>query len=212
MALERERIRAKPVWWTGERPAVPARHGFQRWLRGTALLAAASLILGMSGPLDSHGMILAIGDSLTHGSSASPGHRWVDILGAIESGRDGFTSADAIAHPWVIPSGVEVVLVEFGVNDYLRGVPSAVFEANMARLLAQLKPRVILVAAPAPLDPRASIEPWARYVEAMGRLGQVVDIGVFGPDLFISDGIHPNDAGHAAMAAIIGRALRAQSS
>jgi len=184
--------------------------GVRRWLRGAALLATVSLVLGMSGPPHPRGSIIAIGDSLTRGGFASPGQRWVDILGVIESGRDGCTSADAVAHPWVVPSSIDVVLVEFGVNDYLRGVPSAVFETNMARLLARFKSRVILIAAPAPLDPGASIEPWERYVEAMSRLGQVVDIGTFGPDLFVSDGIHPNDAGNAAMAEIIGHALAAQ--
>ena len=176
-------------------------------LGAVALAVGAVVTVGVAVFLDRSSRTLAIGDSLTHGALASPGHRWVDILHVNEQGRNGFTSADAAAYPWVIPSSIDVVLVEFGVNDYLRGVPSKVFETNMAMLLARLTPRVILIAAPAPLDPRDSVEPWGNYVAAMRRLGQVVDVGTFGPDLFTADGVHPNDAGHAVMAEIIGKAL-----
>lgn len=182
----------------------------QALLVGGALLAAVTLIFGTSSPAIAPGNILAIGDSLTRGSSATPGHRWVDILGVAEAGHDGFTSADAAVFPWEIPPSIGIVLVEFGVNDYLRGIPSSVFEANMARLMAPLKARIVLIAAPAPLDPRGSIEPWANYVDAMRRLGDVIDMGTFGPDLFIGDGVHPNDAGNAAMAEVVRKTLNSR--
>ena len=60
---------------------------------------------------------------------------------------------------------------------------------------------------PKPIPPWSSIEPWSDYVAVMCQLGTVIDIGAFGPELFVADGTHPNDAGEAVFAAKIRSAL-----
>ena len=110
---------------------------------------------------------IALGDSYTIGTSVRPQERWPDqlsaALGAEEPtlhlvgnlGVNGYTSADLIRHelPALDVLRAEFATVLVGVNDVVRGVQPATYEANAGRildtLLARLAPsRVLTVAIP----------------------------------------------------------------
>jgi acyl-CoA thioesterase-1 len=110
---------------------------------------------------------IALGDSYTIGTSVRPHERWPDqlsaALGAKEPtlhlvanlGVNGYTSADLIRHelPAFDLLRPEFATVLIGVNDVVRGVPHATYEANARRILetvlARLAPsRVLTVAIP----------------------------------------------------------------
>lgn len=110
---------------------------------------------------------VALGDSYTIGTSVAPGDRWPDQLVAAlgpESpslrlvanlGVNGYTSADLIRDelPALADLDPDVVTVLIGVNDVVQGVPTPVYEANVATILdslvARLPPdRIVTVAIP----------------------------------------------------------------
>jgi lysophospholipase L1-like esterase len=99
---------------------------------------------------------VALGDSYTIGTSVRQAERWPDQLVAAlgpdeptltlaaNLGVDGFTSADLIR---VELAALEDLAPEFatvliGVNDVVRGVPLATYEANVASILGTLLARL----------------------------------------------------------------------
>jgi lysophospholipase L1-like esterase len=110
---------------------------------------------------------VALGDSYTIGTSVAAEDRWPDqlvsALGAepptlqlvANLGVDGYTSADLIRDelPALADLDPDFATVLIGVNDVVQGVPTAVYEANVATildaLLARLPPeRIVTVAIP----------------------------------------------------------------
>ena len=110
---------------------------------------------------------VALGDSYTIGTSVRPAERWPDQLVAA-LGRDepsldlvanlgvnGYTSSDLIAHelPALPDLHPEFVTVLIGVNDVVRGVAPARYEANLVTILDTLTARltadrIVAVATP----------------------------------------------------------------
>lgn len=168
------------------------------------VVAAVGIAFSIAAPRH----VIGIGDSLTRGALASsPEHRWADLLGIQADGHDGFTSADALGYPWHV-DGATIILVEFGVNDYLGAVPSSTFGRNLRGLVAELPHvRTVLVAAAPPLDHMAAVEPWENYVAEMRAIGETIEIPPL-PAADLPDGIHPNDAGEIVWADTIRAALR----
>ena len=110
---------------------------------------------------------VALGDSYTIGTAIAPEDRWPDQLVAAlgpgsptvevvaNLGVNGYTSADLIRDELSALADLDpdVVTVLIGVNDVVQGVPTAVYEANVATildtLLARLPPeRIVTVAIP----------------------------------------------------------------
>lgn len=129
------------------------------------------------------------------------------------AGVSGDTSAGGLARlEWVLGSHPDVVLVELGGNDALRGLPPAELEANLDRILATLtrrgvRPLLAGMRAPRNLGP----EYVTRFDAVYPRLAAKYDVplypffleGVAGvPALNQPDGIHPNPKG---VAVIVGR-------
>lgn len=109
---------------------------------------------------------VALGDSYTIGTSVEPAERWPDQLVAALAGPpralalvanlgvNGYTSRDLIHHelPALKTLAPDFVTVLIGVNDVVQGVPTAVYDANVATildwLLAAVAARVVTVAIP----------------------------------------------------------------
>ena len=110
---------------------------------------------------------VALGDSYTIGTSVSPTERWPEqLVRAVAAGPsdvelvanlgvNGYTSGDLIRDELPALDGLrpDVASVLIGVNDVVRGVPPAAYEANVATildtLLARLPPdRILTVAIP----------------------------------------------------------------
>lgn len=62
------------------------------------------------------------------------------------AGVSGDTTAQALARvDWSVPQGTQAVILEFGANDMLRGVPPAAVKQNLEAIIQKLKARHIEV-------------------------------------------------------------------
>jgi lysophospholipase L1-like esterase len=161
--------------------------------------------------LDSPGTtIVCLGDSITAGVGAEPGHAYPDVLAArlgvpvINAGVPGDTTEGALARlDQVLAEDPWLVIVELGGNDRLRQVPPERTEAALRTILQRLlAARVVpvLVELDAPFS--------GSYNAIYGRLADELSIPMVGDVLreilmdptLKSDPIHPNTRGHELLA------------
>jgi acyl-CoA thioesterase I len=112
-------------------------------------------------------LLVCFGDSLTAGYGADPGQSYPDYLQAdldamgykyrvVNEGISGNTTKDGVGRLGsIVALKPSVVVVEFGGNDGLRGLPIADSRANLDRIVATLKAsgaRVVLAGITLPPD------------------------------------------------------------
>lgn len=166
--------------------------------------------------------VVFLGDSLTAGfglaeEEAYPA-RVEELLAAegveaevINAGVSGETSAGGLARiDWILRLEPDVVVVELGPNDGLRGLPLDATEENLRRIVERIRAagaRVLLVGLQIP--PNYGPDYAGRFRELYPRLAEELDVplvpflleGVGGePELNLADGMHPNAAGHRRLA------------
>ncbi len=115
-----------------------------------AILLAYPL-LAHAAPDGSLPAIVCFGDSITAGHGVDPGHSYPDYLQAdlsargyryriVNQGVSGDTTKDAIERlDEVLKLHPAVVIVEFGGNDGLRGLPIAATRANLDAIVSTLR-------------------------------------------------------------------------
>jgi len=161
--------------------------------------------------------IVGFGDSLMAGYRLGPGESFADKLQAAlkkdgydvtvaNAGVSGDTTSDGLARlDWSVPDGTDLVILELGANDMLRGVDPALTRKNLEAMIERLKERGIKVllfgmkAAPN-LGPDYQKAFDAIYPDLAARyslpLYPFFLDGVAGhPDLQLDDGMHPNAKG-----------------
>ncbi|ANT49052.1 arylesterase [Mesorhizobium amorphae] len=101
--------------------------------------------------------IVGYGDSLMAGFGLGPGEGFTDRLQAAlrarghdvtvaNAGVSGDTTSGGLARlDWSVPDGTQLVILELGANDMLRGVSPGITEKNLDEMLARLKQRKIAV-------------------------------------------------------------------
>jgi acyl-CoA thioesterase I len=187
----------------------PHRRAFLALL---AFLAAA--------PLSAQGRkirIVALGDSLSAGYGLPPAAAFPNTLEralkarglnvAVENaGVSGDTASGGRDRvDWSVPDGTDLVIVELGANDALRGVDPKVTEAALDEIVARLKARRIGVLLAGMLAPPNNGPDYGKAFNGIyGRLAEKHRVplypffleGVAGnPKLNLPDGIHPTAAG-----------------
>ncbi len=102
-------------------------------------------------PADRRPLLVCFGDSLTAGAGTGPGESFPDYLQSAldqrhihyrvdNQGISGNTTKDALQRlPGILALHPAVVLVEFGGNDGLRGLPIADTRANLDHIVATLQ-------------------------------------------------------------------------
>jgi acyl-CoA thioesterase I len=161
--------------------------------------------------------IVGFGDSLMAGYSLGPGEGFTDRLQAAlrakghdvsvaNAGVSGDTSSGGLARlDWSVPDGTELVILELGANDMLRGVSPGIPEKNLDEMMARLKGRKIAVLL---AGMRAAPNLGADYQNAFDAIYPKLAAkyavplypffldGVAGvPALQLGDGLHPNAKG-----------------
>jgi acyl-CoA thioesterase-1 len=188
--------------------------------QGTSVikLAALALALIVAGPATAaQTTILAFGDSLTAGYGLGPADAFPARLEAalkarghdvrvINAGVSGDTSAGGLARlDWSLADKPDLVLLELGSNDMLRGIEPASTEANldaMLRKLTDAKVKVLLIGmyAARNLGP----DYVTRFDAIYPRLAQKYGVALYpffldgvalDEKLNQGDGMHPNSAG-----------------
>ena len=182
-------------------------------------------------PEDSARTILFFGDSLTSGYGLGREQAYpallqarIDSLGwnfrVVNAGLDGETSAAGLRRvDWILRRPVDIFVLELGGNDGLRGLPLQQTESNLAAILERAReknPGVELVIAGMQLPPNLGPDYTGRFRDIFPRLAERSGAllipflleGVGGdPELMSADGIHPNAAGHARVAAVVWASL-----
>jgi acyl-CoA thioesterase-1 len=180
-------------------------------------------------------IIVAFGDSLSEGTGVGYGESFPDVLQqrldaagykyrVVNMGIGGDTTTGGLARVHtVVALKPEIVLLELGGNDGLRGVPVAATKANLERLVQALKAggvhRIVLAGMSLPPNYGApyihTFENMYRDVAAKYRLELIPflfeDIAkelARRPDLLQRDGIHPSAAGHRIMADTVFRYMK----
>jgi acyl-CoA thioesterase I len=161
--------------------------------------------------------IVGFGDSLMAGYELAPGESFPERLQialrdrghnvVIENaGVSGDTTSGGLSRlDWSVPDGTDLVVLELGANDMLRGVAPSLTEANLDEMISRLKARGIGVVLAGML---AAPNLGPDYAEAFNaifpRLAEkhgiplhpfFLDGVVANSDLLLADGMHPNAAG-----------------
>jgi acyl-CoA thioesterase-1 len=168
--------------------------------------------------------ILVLGDSLSAGPGVDPDQTWpaqlqkkIDAAGlpfhVINAGVSGDTSADGLQHiDWVLRNKIDILLLELGGNDGLRGLPVEETRSNLQAIIDRTQkkyPAAQIVIAGMKMPPNMG----ADYTEAFARIypnlatknhATLIPFlleGVGGhPELNLPDGIHPTPEGHKIVA------------
>jgi acyl-CoA thioesterase-1 len=181
--------------------------------------------------------IVALGDSLTAGYGLPQGKGFPGQLEAalrdkgyavevINSGISGDTTAGGLARlDWSLQERPDLVIVELGANDALRGFPPATTRKNLEAIIARIKAAqsdVLLagIYAPRNLGPAYYTE-FDRIYPDLAQQHEIYFYpfflqGVAGKAEFnLADGIHPNEQGVAVIVdnilPLVERALKVSS-
>lgn len=161
--------------------------------------------------------IVGFGDSLMAGFGLGPGQGFTDRLQAAlgaqghdvivaNAGVSGDTTSGGLARlDWSVPDGTQLVILELGANDMLRGVSPDITRKNLDEMLGRLKERKIAVLL---AGMRAAPNLGADYQNAFDAifpdLAGKYDValypffldGVAGqPGMQLEDGLHPSAQG-----------------
>ncbi len=201
-----------------------------------AFILAFLLALGLSdaaGSADSGQarVILFLGDSLTAGYGVSAElafpsliQKRIDSKGwnfkVVNAGQSGDTTAGGLRRiEWLIRQPVDVLVLELGANDGLRGVPVEVTRDNLQAIIDKARkkiPDIKLVIAGMVMPPNLgrdyaiAFKSMFRDLAAKNKSALIPFLleGVGGiPRLNQADGIHPTAEGHKVIAANVWKAL-----
>jgi acyl-CoA thioesterase-1 len=174
---------------------------------------------------DARPVIAAFGDSLTAGHGVDPGRSYPDFLQreldrrgyayrVVNAGISGDTSTDGLARlPTVLAHKPEIVILELGANDGLRGLPVAATKANLERLIQDIQAsgaRIVLAGITLPPnygpDYIRSFEAMYTDLAARYKLPLIPFLleGVAGTSRYMQrDGLHPTAEGNRLVAATV---------
>ena len=206
------------------RRAVAALSNVTWDLRAVSLIFLAALTVGASaGSARAEPVrIVGLGDSLMAGYELGPGEGFVPVLGEklselgyevemIEAGVSGDTSTGGLARlEWSVPAEADIVIVELGGNDALRGIEPSITEANIDAIVDALRvrdQRVVLAGMLAPPNMGADYE--AAFNGLYPRIAEARNVPLYpffldgvitDASLMLPDGIHPTAEGVEVMA------------
>ena len=166
--------------------------------------------------------VVVLGDSLAAGLHLPASESWPAVLAAllaqeslgidlVNAGVSGDTTAGGLARmDWLLRQDPDLMIVELGGNDGLRGVSLASIEANLRAILQKLDDKdvdALLLGMKLPTnygaDYTAGFEQvFTRVAEDTGvpYVAFFLDGVAMNPDLNLPDGLHPNTAGHRILA------------
>ena len=177
-------------------------------------------------------ILVFFGDSLTAGYGLDPDEAFPALVQqkitaaglpwrVVNAGLSGDTTAGGLRRlDWVLKQPMDVLVIELGGNDGLRGIPPGSTRANLQAMIARVRaqrPATIIVLAgmqlPTNLGPDYTREFAALYPQLaetnhallipflLDRVGGV-------PALNQPDGIHPTAEGHQLVADTVWRIIR----
>jgi len=177
-------------------------------------------------------VVLFFGTSLTAGYGLNPEQAFPALIEqksradglpikAVNAGLSGETTAGAVRRiDWVLRTPADLVVIEAGANDALRGLPTAAAKANLEQLVSAVRQRqpnakIALIQMEAPPNYGVAYTSSFRkiYAEVASKEGlpllPFLLKGVAGiARLNQSDGVHPNVSGERIVADNVWQALK----
>jgi len=177
-------------------------------------------------------VILVLGDSLAAGYGLDPSEAFPAVLQekidaehlpfkVVNAGQSGDTSAGGLRRlNWLLQQKIDVLVLELGGNDGLRGIPPETTRTNLQAILDGTRkkyPQAQMVVAGMRMPPNLGaeyVESFQRLFPALAKANQAALVpfllqGVGGEqDLNQADGIHPTPEGQRRVAENVWRVLR----
>jgi acyl-CoA thioesterase-1 len=182
------------------------------------LLLAGAGFAGLARPAEARTIrIVAFGDSHSAGYQLGAADAFPAVLEAAlkakghdiaveNAGVSGDTATAGLDRlDWSIPDGTDIVIVELGANDALRGLDPKITEAALDEILSRLKARGITVLLAGMYAPRNNGEAYSKAFDAIyPRLREKHGVALYpfflegiqgDAALNLADGMHPNPRG-----------------
>ncbi|MGH7507371.1 MAG: arylesterase [Longimicrobiales bacterium] len=180
-----------------------------------------------SSPRDERGVILFLGTSLTAGYGVGEDRAFpaliqqkIDSVGlpfrVVNAGISGETSAGGRARlDWMLQQPIDVLVLELGANDGLRGYDVATMRDNLDAILRGTRatyPDAAIVITGMEAPPNLGDRYTTRFRETFRSLADDYDTALVpflldgvaaDPALNLDDGIHPNPRGHEIVAGTV---------
>ncbi|MCP4204467.1 MAG: arylesterase [bacterium] len=188
----------------------------------TDTAAAHEVAPDSGGPVGKVPRVLFLGTSLTAGLGLSEDEaypaRLAELLEergrpieAVNAGVSGDTSAGGLNRlDWLLRVPPDIIVIELGANDGLRGLPVEMTEANLLEAIARGRKSGARVLIAGMIMPPNYGEDYARdFAEIFPRVAEETGSALIpfllegvaaDPDLNLPDGIHPNVEGHRRIA------------
>lgn len=171
---------------------------------GTATLAEPTRIVGFGDSLMA-GYQLEAGQSFPEKLQTALTERGHDVVIA-NAGVSGDTTAGGLSRlDWSVPDETELVILELGANDMLRGVSPDLVEKNLRAMIERLQARDIdVVLAGMVAAPNLGADYGKRFDAIYPRLAQDYDLPLYPffldgvaaqSSLLLEDGMHPSASG-----------------
>ena len=203
----------------------------------TAAPALASPVIRSQGEAPSEAgdetrVILFLGNSLTAGYQLRPSQAFpaliqekIDALAwkfkVVNAGLSGETSAGGLRRiDWVMRQKIDILILELGANDALRGIPLDVTEANLQAIIDKVRqkyPQVRIAIAGMQVPPILGQEYTERFRSIFPGLAKRNQAGLIPfllegvagiVELNLGDGYHPSPEGHAIVAENVWKVLK----
>ena len=161
--------------------------------------------------------LVALGDSLSAGLGLPPGQAFPDRLQAslrakgwdvdvVNAGVSGDTARDGLArYDWAVPPGADALIVEFGANDMLRGLPPEATKKALSAILDRARAaRLAVLIAGMRAAPNLGADYGRDFDSIYLALAKAYDAELYpfflegvaaDPKLNQKDGLHPNADG-----------------
>ena len=176
--------------------------------------------------------IFVLGDSLAAGYGLDPSEAFPALLqkkvdeaglkfSVVNAGISGDTSAGGLRRiDWLLKRRVDVLVLELGGNDGLRGIPVAATRTNLQAIIDRTKqkyPQAQIVVAGMQMPPNMGADYNAAFAKMFPDLARSNNAalvpflleGVGGkPELNLPDMIHPTAEGHQIVAGNVWKVLR----
>lgn len=174
-------------------------------------------------------LVVFLGDSLTAGFGLGEEQAFPALVGAelarrgmpvrvINGGISGDTTTGGLERlDWLLAQEPDVLMVELGANDGLRGQPLQAIEANLRAIVERARAAgAAVLLAGMKIPPNYGPEYAAGFEAIFPRLAReqrvalipfLLDGVAARPELNLPDGIHPNVEGHRIVARSVAEAL-----
>jgi acyl-CoA thioesterase-1 len=155
--------------------------------------------------------VVFLGDSLSAGKGLAESDESGTLIEVVNAGVSGDTSAGGLARlDWVLGQQIDVLVVELGGNDALRGQSLDATESNLRQIVQrglESGARVLLLGMDIPTNygPDYGAEFSAMYARIADQEGAILVPGFVrevgsDPELMQPDGLHPTAEGHRRLA------------